>query len=221
MTVADLSKPQPLREQVRDTIRQRIFDGYYAPGTRLIERTLAEEFTVSRLPVREALRMLRQEGLVIEKDRRGSMVSSLTDKDVRDLFDLRTALEVLACRLVAQRASDEELENLHELLTAARSQLEAGRQATAQRINSEFHDRVIDLADNDQLSQVLKPLAGRLHWIFRHVDDLGELIEEHFGLLSAIASRDPEAAGAASAKHIAKYRAQFPDLHALYSQDNS
>ncbi|MHC6178091.1 GntR family transcriptional regulator [Glutamicibacter endophyticus] len=207
-------KAAPLREQVRDTIRQRIFDGYYAPGTRLIERDLAAEFSVSRLPVREALRMLRQEGLVVEKATRGSLVASLTEKDVRDLFDLRGALEVLACRLAAERATATQLEDLSELLDAADALLAAGRRDKAQRTNNEFHDRVIDIADNDLLRAALAPLTGRLHWLFRHVDDLAELIGEHRRLLAAIASGEPDTAAAESARHIAKYRAQFPELHA-------
>ena len=100
-------KDRPLRETVRDTLRTRIFEGHYAPGTRLVERDLAAEFNVSRLPVREALRMLRQEGLI--RDRgcpRRIEVSALSPKDVEDLFDVRQSLEVLACRLAAARATE-------------------------------------------------------------------------------------------------------------------
>lgn len=216
MSTADESpiKAAPLREQVRNTIRRRIFDGYYVPETRLVERQLAEEFRVSRLPVREALRMLRQEGLVVEKSTRGSLVASLTDKDVQDLFDLREALEVQACRLAAVRADAGQLDNLAEMLDAADSLLATGRRDRAQRINNEFHDRVFALADNELLRSALEPLLGRLHWLFRHADDLSELIEEHRLLLAAISSGDPDTAAAQSAHHIAKYRKQFPDLHA-------
>lgn len=208
------AKSRPLREQVRDTLRHRIFDGYYAPGTRLVERELATEFSVSRLPVREAMRMLRQEGLVVEKATRGSMVAALNEKDVRDLFDLREALEVFACRLAAERATDEQLSELSELLDAASALLAAGKLDKAQRTNSEFHDRVIAVADNEPLRAALEPLLGRLHWLFRHVDDLGELINEHRLLLAAIASGDPQRAAEQSTHHIAKYRAQFPVLQA-------
>lgn len=215
MSTADENpvKAAPLREQVRDTIRRRIFDGYYVPGARLVERQLAEEFRVSRLPVREALRMLRQEGLVVEKSTRGSLVASLTDKDVRDLFDLREALEVHACRLAAVRADSGQLDTLAEMLDAADSFLVTGRRDRAQRINNEFHDRLFALADNELLRSALEPLLGRLHWLFRHANDLSELIEEHRLLLVAISSGDPDTAAAQSARHIAKYRKQFPDLH--------
>ncbi len=97
-------RDRPLREVIRDTLRARVFEGHYAPGTRLIERDLAAEFNVSRLPVREALRMLVQEGILAERASRGSVVASLSEKDVEDLFDVRLSLEVLACRLAAQRA---------------------------------------------------------------------------------------------------------------------
>ncbi|MDA3626028.1 GntR family transcriptional regulator [Saccharopolyspora oryzae] len=213
-------KSQPLREQVHETLRQRIFEGYYVPGTRLVERALAEEFTVSRLPVREALRMLRQDGLVVEKDGRGVVVAGLSEKEVRDLFDLRAALEVLACRLAAERGSREDFAELGELLEAASSQLAAGRYRTAQKINNDFHDKVTEIADNDLLRSALEPLIGRLHWLFRHAEDLEELIDEHRRLLAAIATGDPDVAARQSAEHIAKYRAQFPDLHAEVTGGN-
>src|SRR6478735_7604220 len=108
---------RPLRESVRDTIRNRIFAGHYAPGTRLVERDLADEFKVSRLPVREALRMLRQEGILSERaNSRGMVVSSLTPEQVADLFAVRLALEVLASKLAAARATREELAHLNSLL---------------------------------------------------------------------------------------------------------
>lgn len=203
-------KVRPLRETVRDTIRARIFEGHYAPGTRLVERDLATEFHVSRLPVREALRMLRQEGIISDRSGRGAEVSALSTKDVADLFDVRNSLEVLACRLAAARASDEDLQMLDMLLSAAEAFLAKGSLFEAHRSNSEFHDAITRIADNDFLRTALEPLQGRMHWLFRHVSDLPELLQEHRALYLAIASGDPERAAAQSASHIDKYREQFP-----------
>lgn len=201
---------RPLRETVRDTIRSRIFEGHYAPGTRLVERDLAAEFNVSRLPVREALRMLRQEGLIRDRASRGMEVSGLSAKDVEDLFDVRTSLEVLACRLASIRATSEDLEQLAGLLDEADRCLAKGAIMDAHRANSEFHDAITRIANNDFLRSALEPLQGRMHWLFRHVNDLPELIQEHRDLYAAIASGDPERAATQSASHIGKYRAQFP-----------
>ncbi|RAM38100.1 GntR family transcriptional regulator [Arthrobacter globiformis] len=202
---------RPLRETVRDTLRTRIFEGHYAPGARLVERDLAAEFNVSRLPVREALRMLRQEGLLSDRGARGAEVSSLSPKDVEDLFDVRQSLEVLACRLVAVRATPEDLGLLEGLLEEAERCLAKGAVMEAHRANSDFHDAITRIADNGFLKAALEPLQGRMHWLFRHVSDLPELIQEHRDLYEAIASGDPDRAAAQSASHIGKYREQFPD----------
>jgi DNA-binding GntR family transcriptional regulator len=204
-------KERPLRETVRDTLRTRIFEGHYVPGTRLVERDLAAEFNVSRLPVREALRMLRQEGLVSDRGARGAEVSTLSAKDVEDLFDVRQSLEVLACRLAATRATAEDLARLKGLLDEAGSCLARGAVIEAHRANSEFHDAITGIADNNFLKSALEPLQGRMHWLFRHVSDLPELIQEHRDLYEAIASGDPDRAAAQSASHIGKYREQFPE----------
>ena len=204
-------KDRPLRETVRDTLRTRIFEGHYAPGTRLVERDLAAEFSVSRLPVREALRMLRQEGLISDRGARGAEVSSLSPKDVEDLFDVRQSLEVLACRLAAKRATKADLAYLKGLLDNAEAFLAKGSVMEAHRSNSEFHDAITAIADNNFLKSALEPLQGRMHWLFRHVADLPELIREHRELYAAIASGDPDRAAAQSASHIGKYRDQFPE----------
>lgn len=204
-------KDRPLRETVRDTLRTRIFEGHYAPGTRLVERDLAAEFSVSRLPVREALRMLRQEGLISDRGARGAEVSSLSPKDVEDLFDVRQSLEVLACRLAAKRATRDDLSYLKRLLDNAEAFLAKGAVMEAHRANSEFHDAITAIADNNFLKSALEPLQGRMHWLFRHVSDLPELIREHRELYAAIASGDPDRAAAQSASHIGKYRDQFPE----------
>lgn len=81
----------------------------------------------------------------------------------------------------------------------------------AHRANSEFHDAITRIANNDFLRSALEPLQGRMHWLFRHVSDLPELIQEHRELYGAIASGDPERAAVQSASHIGKYREQFPE----------
>jgi DNA-binding GntR family transcriptional regulator len=205
---------RPLRETVRDAIRNRIFEGHYAPGARLVERDLADEFNVSRLPIREALRMLRQEGLVSERaNSRGIVVSSLTPEQVADLFDVRLALEVLASQLAAVRATASELNDLSSLLDRAQNSLEVGSIFEAHAANNQFHDAITTMARNEFLRAALEPLQGRMHWLFRHATDLPELIREHRSLYEAIASGDPERAGRVSRDHIQKYRKDYYLTH--------
>ncbi|MGI9090682.1 MAG: GntR family transcriptional regulator [Gemmatimonadaceae bacterium] len=208
---ADTQRTRPLREDIRDTLRTRIFEGHYVPGTRLIERDLAAEFNVSRLPIREALRMLRQEGLVEDRRPKGSVVAGLSKNAVRDLFDVRHSLEVLASRLAAERATPKDLERLKGILDRATDALARGSILEAHHANNDFHDEITHIARNDVLRSALEPLQGRMHWLFRHVTDLGELIQEHRDLLAAISSGDPLRAAQQSARHIDKYRERFPD----------
>jgi len=195
---------------IRDTLRTRIFEGYYPVGTRLIERDLAAEFGVSRLPVREAVRMLVQEGLLAERSTRGAIVADLTEQQAHHLFDVRSALEVLASRLAAQRATPADIATLRDLIDTAARALARGDIAAAHRANSELHDEITSIAGNPFLRTALEPLQGRMHWLFRHVSDMAELVDEHRALVEAIASGDPGRAAAQSAHHVGKYRDQYP-----------
>jgi len=192
----------PLRDQIWDRVRQSIFDGELPPGMRLVERDLAARYGVSRVPVREAMRMLSQEGLVREFGARGMVVATLTLRESEELFEVRTALESLACRLAAEKMTDMDLEMLSSHLVRAREELALGNVTAAHRANSRFHDEINRVADNQALTLALEPLLGRLHWIFRQVSDLPELIREHEALLSDIASGDPDSAGAAAVEHV-------------------
>ncbi|MDQ4213517.1 GntR family transcriptional regulator [Microbacterium capsulatum] len=210
-TVDEGHRAQPLREVIRDAVRARIFEGQYAPGFRLVERDLAAEFTVSRLPVREALRMLQQEGLVTEPATRGSVVASLDEDQVEDLFSVRNALEVLACSLAAQRATPADIDRLRDLVRRAKDAMARGSLPETHALNSEFHDEVTRIANNPFLRSALEPLQGRMHWLFRHVQNLPELIDDHQLLLEAIATGDPKRAADQSTEHIEKYREQYPE----------
>ncbi|WP_429428951.1 GntR family transcriptional regulator [Nocardia sp. GAS34] len=199
----------PLRVAIRNTLRTRIFEGHYPVGTRLIERDLAAEFGVSRLPVREAVRMLVQEGLLAERSTRGAIVTDLTEQEARDLFDVRSALEVLACRLAAQRATPADIATLRGLVDAAEAALARGDVDAVHRANSALHDEVTAIAGNPFLRTALEPLQGRMHWLFRHVTNMTELVDEHRTLVEAIASGDADSAGMQSAHHVGKYREQY------------
>src|SRR5215471_20361542 len=94
---------RPLRDKVVDELRRRIIECDYAPGHRLTEDRLADDFGVSRNPVREAIRVLEREGFLIAHPRRGAVVASVSAQDVENLFEVRLSLEVLAAQLAAQR----------------------------------------------------------------------------------------------------------------------
>lgn len=208
MSLPDIGTPaprddlRPLREQVRDVLRARILDGTLLPGTRIYEREVAAEHGVSRVPVREAIRMLEAEGLVAVAPRRGVVVRELARKDVEDLFDLREALEVLESRLAARRASPAGVRRLRWLVDEARHSLAAGEVVEMNRANAAFHEEIARLADNPALSTVLEPVSTRLRWNYAQNAEPERVLAEHEALLDAIAAGDVDRAGEMSLHHV-------------------
>ncbi len=193
-----------LREQVLDELRTRIIDGVYAPGERLTEERLAEDFGVSRNPVREALRVLQAEGFVLEQPRRGVVVATPDATSMHDLFAVRSRLETLAARQAAERAGPADVAGLRELLDAARLATEAQDFDLVAELNSTLHRRIIDIGGNRWLSTLSVSLYRHVEWVFR----LGVAHRaphswtEHVRLVEAIASGDPEVAERAAAEHV-------------------
>jgi len=202
---------QPLRDTVRERIRRGIADGRWTPGARLVERDLADEFDVSRVPVREALQMLEREGFVELLPRRGAVVRSLTPDVVSDLFDIRQALEVLAARRAAERIDAAGLERLAAVLEEGRRALAADDTAWSGSANTAFHETVLDLAGNESLRDLLEPLSGRLTWLFRQTRDYPRVQSEHEQLFAALIARDAELAGAVALAHVRASRHMLLD----------
>lgn len=196
----------PLRDQIRDELRQRIITGRLSPGARLVERELASELQVSRVPVREALRMLESEGFLEVVQRRGVVVKRMSRRDVEELFDVRMSLEVLATRRATEQATKADLAALRAILDGTEAALASGDKEAVGEGNEAFHDALISLADNHLLATLLEPLQGRLHWLFRQHHDPQQLQREHRALYDAVASGDPERAGAQALAHVLENR---------------
>lgn len=152
-----------LRERVYAELRERIIEAEYPAGTRLVEREVAEELRVSRVPVREAMQRLESEGFLSVRPRRGSVVTDCGPEDAEHLFDVRENLEGLAARLAARHARPEELRALEELLARARRAAESGRLREAVSLNADFHRAVVELSGNPLLVELMAPLDSRLH----------------------------------------------------------
>ncbi|MCX3289639.1 GntR family transcriptional regulator [Streptomyces sp. NEAU-H22] len=200
-----MTKIEPLgavRERVTADLRQEIIAGSLRPGDRLVERELAERFGVSRVPVREAIRALVAEGFVHFETPRRTVVRRLTPTDVKELFELREALEVYAAGLAASRATPEDLAEVQELIDRAAAATEAGDAEAITDVNSQLHDRIIAMAGNSLLTEALEPVAGRLRWMTRRNEEWPQLLVEHRELYEAIASGDPERARAHALTHV-------------------
>ncbi|MER8006450.1 GntR family transcriptional regulator [Streptomyces sp. NPDC094149] len=199
------TKIEPLgavRERVLANLRQEIIAGRLLPGDRLVERELADRYGVSRVPVREAIRALVAEGFVHFETPRRTVVRRLTPNDVRELFELREALEVYAAGLAASNATPEYLAEVQELLERAAAATEAGDAELITDINSRLHDRIVAMAGNSLLTAALEPVAGRLRWMTRRNEEWPQLLVEHRELYEAIASGDPERARTHALAHV-------------------
>lgn len=206
----------PLRDQIREELRDRIADGRLPPGTKMVERELATELGVSRVPVREAVRMLESEGFVQVVPRRGVIVRHLSRRDVEELFDMRELLEVWAARRAATDATSEEFDQLAAILEAGEAALPDNHDG-AHRANEAFHDALVAMAHHHLLAFILEPLQGRLHWLFRQSPDDAELAHDHRALFDAIRARDVDEAGRLALEHVRHNRDVA--IRLLFSQD--
>lgn len=171
-------------------LRGEIIDGVRAPGSRLVERDLASELGVSRVPVRDALRALETEGLVTPRPRTWAVVREFTDADVADLHEVRAAFEPLVFRLAAQRRTPEGLDRLRDVVGVELDAARAGEAVRARRAAADFHEAVTSLAGNELLGELETTLRSRLRWLLGQHDDLLAVAKQHEELYAAIADQD-------------------------------
>lgn len=200
------------RARAYEEIRQAIIEGRYQAGQRLVEQNLAEEFQVSRTPVREALRALESEGLVVSLPNKGAVVRSLSAQDVYDIYDLRVRLESLA----AERAARDPRPDQLAVLTAANDDfaellpsfdgddLETVRRVEA--VNRRFHQGFIEMANSWRLTQLLDRTVHAV-LVFQNFqsyqrEELERSLLFHQLVTQAIARRDAGRAGNLIAEHI-------------------
>ncbi|MCS3427630.1 GntR family transcriptional regulator [Leucobacter aridicollis] len=204
----------PQSHELVSILRDRILHGDLAPGQRLVERTLASELGVSRIPVRDALNILRGEGFVSALPNRGMTVTALSPQDVEELFEVRESLEVLAVRRATERATPDEIDRLEQSIASSEAAWERSDTDAVGRCNQEFHDLLWKMAHNSLLSSLMEPLEGRMHWLLRQNDDPRRLQAEHVAILAAIRSGDAELAARSALDHVQTSREIWLDLSA-------
>jgi DNA-binding GntR family transcriptional regulator len=194
-----------LREQIKDVILQRILDGEYEPGARLVETRIAQELGVSQAPVREALRDLEQLGCIVHEPFRGCSVRAFSAQELLEAFPVRAALEALAARLAAERITETELLHLAELVDTMRAAADRGDAHDQSRANASFHATIVRAARNGTLERqwsLLEPFSRTYISVSQPGLDLRALSDRHIPILDALRARNPDAAGAAMHKHL-------------------
>lgn len=196
----------PLREEVFYTIREAILKGNLKPGTRLKEIALANEMGVSRTPVRDAIRKLELEGLVVIEPNRGACVSEIARQELNDVLELRRGLEELAIQKACERITPAELENL-EAAAEEFSSLVSGRDLKElAEADVHFHDVIYRASHNRRLVQILNNLREQMYrFRMEYLKDESSrklLDQEHHEILEAVRKGDAEAAHTCICQHI-------------------
>ena len=193
-------------ERVTGLLRDAIVDGSRAPGSKLVERDLAQQMGVSRVPVREALRNLVAEGLATARPRTWTVVREFTDAEVEDLMEVRSVLETLAVRLAAQRCLGTDLQRLADLVEHARRAAAGGDGAAARRAGADFHEALVEASGNSVLVEFAELTRSRMRWLLGQHEDLMEMVLEHSALTRAIGERDVERAVRLAERHLQSSR---------------
>ncbi len=196
----------PLRDVVFNTLRQAIITGEFAPGERLMEIALANRLGVSRTPVREAIRKLELEGLVVMIPRKGAEVAKITEKDLRDVLEVRSSLEELAAELAAERMNNEVKEKLEKALKEFEEAIESDDNAAIADSDVDFHDVIFEATGNARLIQIINNLREQMYrYRLEYVKDTEYhtvLLNEHRELAKAMVEGRKEDARKIMKRHI-------------------
>ena len=203
----------PASERIYRQLKEAILSGDCAGGTRLVEVALANDFAVSRTPVREALKRLAVEDLVSMDPIRGLVVRPIDAREIADLYAIREVLDGLGARLAAQRITPQEVVRLRTLLEAMRDAATGGSPELMVQANVLFHEAVFYAAGNERLKALGQGLTAFVQRLsaqaFRNPVRDSEVVREHEVLVDAIARGDANTAEAAARQHMVEARNHF------------
>ena len=206
----DMNEYLPLRDVVFNTLRRAILKGELKPGERLMEIALAEKLGVSRTPIREAMRKLELEGLVVMVPRRGAQVANITEKDLNDVLEVRIALENMAIEKACARITEEEMTALENAALDFQSAIGTGSLEDLAQADEDFHEQIYQASGNRRLMQVLGILREQIYRYrieyLKEEDTYHQLVEEHRQMTQAIRERDVARAQALSFSHLENQR---------------
>ncbi|MDG5470732.1 GntR family transcriptional regulator [Jeotgalibacillus sp. ET6] len=206
-----IKKYKTIHEQVYSLLKERIIKGEYNPNQRLFEAQLAREFSVSRSPVREAIRILEQEGLITQNEQSMLFVYSPSIEDVEQIYQCREVLESLAVSLCAEKAEKKELKEILDTAVISLQYVASSREEDMNRLielNSLFHDLIIRSSQNKRLVKQLDDLRT-LTFVYRrmnmnHFQRRKEIADQHINIAEVLIDRDSEQASLMMKNHIAR-----------------
>ncbi|PAU76120.1 GntR family transcriptional regulator [Halomonas salipaludis] len=197
-----------LVEKVANYLREHIVMDHFQPGQRLPERTLADELQVSRTPLREALKILATEGLVIISPHRGAVVADVSAADIKEKAYVLSVLEQAAAELTCANASDDDIAELQALHYEMKACFLRRDRQNYFRLNQEIHNRIVALSGNSTLIDMHANLSRQLYRVRYLSNQKNEkwatAMEEHEAIMAALEARDPERVGRELRNHLGK-----------------
>ncbi len=191
-------------EELLEKIREKIITGVYPDGESLTEVKLAKEYGTSRTPIREALRRLEAEGLVITTHNKGSVAHTLTAQEISDVFNIRIRVESMAAYLAAKNITPEKLQELKELQKILEENV--GSDSGVQQTDSRFHDIIYEAAGSFPVKRVLRAMSSNIRFVrYESLKNEGraqQVAAEHAAILDAIVRGDAELAEKLAYQHI-------------------
>ncbi len=203
-----------LSDMIFAALRDKILTGECTAGEKIKENSIANEFNVSRTPIREAFKQLEQEGLIENITNKGAYVVGFTKQDIEDLYEIRRAVESVAIKWAIERITEDELKKLQEIYDLMEFYTQKKDMSKVMEINTQFHEAIYTATNSRFLSQVL-----RVYQIYvnktrkaalKDEDRLTETLKEHKSILDCFYLHDPEKGSEEIIKHLnnAKYRAK-------------
>ncbi|WP_282171212.1 GntR family transcriptional regulator [Cytobacillus firmus] len=194
--VQSLQFSQPLYQQIYDIIKSSILAGELKPGEKVNVSQLAEKYNISRTPLREALRQLQIEGLLVQ-DHLGLSVVKLEETDFKDLYECRLMLEPKIMGLILKTVADEELEEIKKVLLNAENAFQEENHLQLLELNAQFHDRLLEASPNKRALHLLQQVRSFLLLyranILKNNEHNREILKEHRQILNALIARDEAA----------------------------
>ena len=208
----------PLRDVVFNTLRDAILHGELLPGERLMEITLANRLGVSSTPVREAIRKLELEGLVIMVPRKGAQVAQITEKDLNDVLEVRLGLEELAMQFACERIGEPQLEQIREAALEFEQVMESDDITALAQADVKFHELIYEATKNRRLIQIINNLREQMYrYRIEYLKDGNArrtLVKEHREIYEALKERDYKKANDCMRDHIEnQQKAIIKSLH--------
>ncbi len=180
----------PLRDVVFKQLREEILYGKLKPGERLMEVALSERLGVSRTPIREGIRLLEKEGLVVMLPRRGAHVAGITEKQLEDVLEARRTLETFTVNQCCARITKTRFEELKKANSRFAEAVEGGNLKDMADTDTAFHNIIIDTAGNEKVKEMLMNLKEQMfrykYEFMKEMEDTTRLIREHEQIIQAI-----------------------------------